>query len=76
MPRSSLRLRQSARVLRHWVARPHVLFGGVYGAVLASSMVAALTEQGATARPPTGSAARSGLCSRPSPPPWRTATPI
>lgn len=49
MPRSSLRLRQSARVLRHWVARPHVLFGGVYGAVLASSMVAALTEQGATA---------------------------
>ncbi|WP_217141227.1 hypothetical protein [Streptomyces sp. AC627_RSS907] len=49
MPRSSPRLRQSARALRHWAARPHVLFGGVYGAVLASSMVAALTDQGATA---------------------------
>ncbi|MCA2205139.1 hypothetical protein ACWDLL_01915 [Streptomyces griseoincarnatus] len=49
MSHSSPRLRQSARVLRHWAARPHVLFGGVYGAVLASSMVAALTEQGATA---------------------------
>ncbi|WP_258047355.1 hypothetical protein [Streptomyces sp. SM13] len=47
MSRSSLRLRQSARVLRHWAARPHVLFGGVYGAVLARSVVAALTEQGA-----------------------------
>ncbi|GAV42500.1 hypothetical protein [Streptomyces acidiscabies] len=31
------------------LARPHVLFGGVYGAVLASSMVAALTGQGETA---------------------------
>ncbi|MER8003151.1 hypothetical protein [Streptomyces sp. NPDC095613] len=49
MPHSTLRLRQSARVLRHWAARPHVLFCGVYGAVPASSMVAALTEQGATA---------------------------
>lgn len=38
-------LRQSVRAL----ARPHVLFGGVYGAVLASSMVAALTGQGETA---------------------------
>lgn len=53
MPRSSLRprlrLRRSARVLRQWAARPHVLFGGVYGAVLASSMVAALPEQSAAA---------------------------
>ncbi|MFE2206976.1 hypothetical protein [Streptomyces rubiginosohelvolus] len=49
MSHSTPRLRQSARVPRHWVARPHVLFGGVYGAVPASSMVAALTEQGAAA---------------------------
>ncbi|MFI7413662.1 hypothetical protein ACIBU0_33900 [Streptomyces sp. NPDC049627] len=47
MPR--LYLRQPVRALRRCAARPHVLFGGVYGAVLASSMVAALTEQGETA---------------------------
>ncbi|MDX2561837.1 hypothetical protein PV371_19535 [Streptomyces sp. TX20-6-3] len=35
--------------MRRCAARPRVLFGGVYGAVLASSMVAALTEQGETA---------------------------
>ncbi|MBC9713859.1 hypothetical protein H9Y04_14910 [Streptomyces sp. TRM66268-LWL] len=46
MPRLSPRLHRSARDLRHWAARPHVLFGGVYGAVLASSMVAALSGQG------------------------------
>jgi len=39
---------QSARALRRIASRPHVLFGGVYGAVLASSMVAALTGQGET----------------------------
>ncbi|KOX00735.1 hypothetical protein ADK65_14015 [Streptomyces sp. NRRL B-1140] len=43
-----LYLRQPVRALRRCAARPHVLFGGVYGAVLASSMVAALTEQGET----------------------------
>ena len=42
-------LLQSARARRRLAARPHVLFGGVYGAVLASSMVAALSEQGETA---------------------------
>ncbi|MFE0253662.1 hypothetical protein [Streptomyces sp. NPDC059010] len=36
--------------LRRVVARPNVLFGGVYGAVLASSMVAALTKYGETSR--------------------------
>ncbi|WP_137991375.1 hypothetical protein [Streptomyces vilmorinianum] len=41
--------RQSVRAVRRCAAQPHVLFGGVYGAVLASSMVAALTEQGETA---------------------------
>jgi hypothetical protein len=45
----SQHLRQPVRALRRCVAQPHVLFGGVYGAVLASSMVAALTEQGETA---------------------------
>ncbi|SDP82091.1 hypothetical protein SAMN04487981_14610, partial [Streptomyces sp. cf386] len=44
-----LYLRQPVRALRRCAAQPHVLFGGVYGAVLASSMVAALTEQGETA---------------------------
>ena len=44
-----LSLRQPVRALRRCAARPPVLFGGVYGAVLASSMVAALTEQGETA---------------------------
>ncbi|SDJ45226.1 hypothetical protein [Streptomyces indicus] len=48
MPRLSPHLRRSARDLRRWAARPHVLFGGVYGAVLASSMVAALSGQGPT----------------------------
>ncbi|MFF4185199.1 hypothetical protein ACFYZ9_18550 [Streptomyces sp. NPDC001691] len=38
------------RVLRRLAAQPNVLFGGVYGAVLASSMVAALTQYGARAR--------------------------
>ncbi|KDN75529.1 hypothetical protein ABZ568_04655 [Streptomyces olindensis] len=47
MPESYLR--QPVRALRRCAAQPHVLFGGVYGAVLASSMVAALTEQGETA---------------------------
>ncbi|MET7759605.1 hypothetical protein ABZT27_33615 [Streptomyces sp. NPDC005389] len=47
MPRPFLR--QPVRALRRCAARPRVLFGGVYGAVLASSMVAALTEQGETA---------------------------
>ncbi|MCX3061985.1 hypothetical protein [Streptomyces beihaiensis] len=46
MPR--LHLRHTVRALRRSAARPHVLFGGVYGAVLASSMVAALTELGET----------------------------
>ncbi|MGW2815585.1 hypothetical protein [Streptomyces sp. NPDC001415] len=32
--------------LRHHALQPNVLFGGVYGAVLASSMVAALTQYG------------------------------
>ncbi|MER5546691.1 hypothetical protein ABT072_30570 [Streptomyces sp. NPDC002589] len=36
--------------LRRVAAQPNVLFGGVYGAVLASSMVAALTRYGETAR--------------------------
>ncbi|NEA98580.1 hypothetical protein [Streptomyces sp. SID13726] len=36
--------------LRRVAAQPNVLFGGVYGAVLASSMVAALTQYGETAR--------------------------
>ena len=44
-----LSLRQPVRALRRCAARPPVLFGGVYGAVLASSMVASLTEQGETA---------------------------
>ncbi|MFF1765266.1 hypothetical protein [Streptomyces sp. NPDC058249] len=36
--------------LRREASRPNVLFGGVYGAVLASSMVAALTQYGHTTR--------------------------
>lgn len=39
-----------ARGLRRAAAQPNVLFGGVYGAVLASSLVAALTQYGDTAR--------------------------
>ncbi|MCX5384149.1 hypothetical protein [Streptomyces sp. NBC_00083] len=39
------------RALRRLAVQPNVLFGGVYGAVLASSMVAALTQYGARARP-------------------------
>ncbi|MDG4862333.1 hypothetical protein P8605_29730 [Streptomyces sp. T-3] len=42
-------LRRSGRAVCRLAARPHVLFGGVYGAVLASSMVAALTQYGETA---------------------------
>ncbi|MER6421490.1 hypothetical protein [Streptomyces sp. NPDC001137] len=38
MPR--LYLRQPVRALRGCAARPHVLFGGLYGAVLASSIAA------------------------------------
>ncbi|TKA09898.1 hypothetical protein [Actinacidiphila oryziradicis] len=37
------------RLLRR-PARPNTVFGGVYGAVLASSMAAALTQHGETAR--------------------------
>ncbi|TXS48746.1 hypothetical protein EAO75_17795 [Streptomyces sp. uw30] len=36
--------------LRRVAVQPNVLFGGVYGAVLASSLVAALTQYGETAR--------------------------
>ncbi|WP_330309506.1 MULTISPECIES: hypothetical protein [unclassified Streptomyces] len=43
-------LRRGGRALRREATRPNVLFGGVYGAVLASSMVAALTQYGPTAR--------------------------
>jgi hypothetical protein len=43
-------LRLSGRRLRGLLAQPNVLFGGVYGAVLASSMAAALTEYGETSR--------------------------
>ncbi|MEU3370582.1 hypothetical protein ACFYM2_11935 [Streptomyces sp. NPDC006711] len=38
------------RAFRRLATEPNVLFGGVYGAVLASSMVAALTQYGARAR--------------------------
>ncbi|CAL9425872.1 hypothetical protein [Streptomyces sp. enrichment culture] len=41
-------LHYAVRALYRCAARPHVLFGGVYGAVLASSMVAALTGRGET----------------------------
>ncbi|MBO1332994.1 hypothetical protein [Streptomyces sp. VRA16 Mangrove soil] len=44
------RVAAGCRALGDYAARPHVLFGGVYGAVLASSMVAALTRYGQTAR--------------------------
>ncbi|WP_328491157.1 hypothetical protein [Streptomyces zaomyceticus] len=40
---------ESVRALRRLAARPHVLFGGCTGPVLASPMVAALSEQGETA---------------------------
>ncbi|MFF9020263.1 hypothetical protein [Streptomyces eurythermus] len=40
--------RYVVRALHRCAARPHVLFGGVYGAALASSMVAALTGRGET----------------------------
>lgn len=43
-------LRPCLRGLRRAAAQPNVLFGGVYGAVLASSLVAALTQYGDTAR--------------------------
>jgi hypothetical protein len=36
--------------VRREASRPNVLFGGVYGAVLASSMVGALTQYGQTTR--------------------------
>ncbi|MFD7319515.1 hypothetical protein ACFV9D_00250 [Streptomyces sp. NPDC059875] len=39
-----LLLRQPVRALRRLAERPHVLVAGVYGAVLASSLVAALSE--------------------------------
>jgi len=38
------------KTFRVHAVRPHVLFGGVYGAVLASSMVAALTQDDNTDR--------------------------
>ncbi|MEU2791624.1 hypothetical protein [Streptomyces sp. NPDC007100] len=40
----------ATRPFQRPVIAPHVLFGGVYGTVLASSMVAALTQYGETAR--------------------------
>ncbi|MGW2082945.1 hypothetical protein ACWCOW_39680, partial [Streptomyces sp. NPDC001939] len=43
-------LRRCGRALSRGAARPNVLFGGVYGAVLASSMVAALTPYGRSSR--------------------------
>ncbi|MER5182708.1 hypothetical protein ABT009_30890 [Streptomyces sp. NPDC002896] len=43
-------LRLSGRRLRGLFAQPNVVFGGVYGAVLASSLAAALTEYGETSR--------------------------
>ncbi|MGW1026550.1 hypothetical protein ACWD4J_23115 [Streptomyces sp. NPDC002577] len=43
-------LRLSGRRLRGVLAQPNVLFGGVYGAVLASSLAAALTQYGETSR--------------------------
>ncbi|MFF4606827.1 hypothetical protein ACFY12_29365 [Streptomyces sp. NPDC001339] len=46
---SLLRLLRLPRLLRR-AAQPNVLFGGVYGAVLASSMVAALTQYPETGR--------------------------
>ncbi|MET7662989.1 hypothetical protein ACWGDS_15485 [Streptomyces sp. NPDC055059] len=43
-------LHRRGRTLSRGAARPNVLFGGVYGAVLASSMVAALTQYGRSSR--------------------------
>ncbi|MEV5607733.1 hypothetical protein [Streptomyces sp. NPDC052225] len=44
------RVAAGCRAVGDYAARPQVLFGGVYGAVLASSMVAALTRYGASSR--------------------------
>lgn len=38
------------RVARHWLARPTALFGGVYGLLVSSTAVAALTEYGEVGR--------------------------
>lgn len=43
-------LRRWGRGLHRAVLRPNVVFGGVYGAVLASSMIAALTRYNDTSR--------------------------